>query len=157
MPQVINKWLHPVAFYLMKFNKAKVYYNIHDKELLSIVTAFQEWRHYPKGSKEQIVINTDHKKVEYFISKESLLLNQQQAQWAEYLSQFNFHIIYQLGTQGGKLNALSRKSEYYLEEGGSDQPVKEMFHPSQLIISVLKKIKKESNIGRSKEDVMATA
>jgi hypothetical protein len=34
--------LHPFAFYSRKMSPAELNYNIHDKELLAIVTAFQE-------------------------------------------------------------------------------------------------------------------
>src|SRR3989440_229865 len=38
--------LHPVAFLSRKFTAAELNYQIHDKELMAIVAACQEWRHY---------------------------------------------------------------------------------------------------------------
>src|SRR5450755_4388160 len=43
--------LHPVAFYLKKISSAKMNYDIHDKELLVVITAFQEWKIYLEGAK----------------------------------------------------------------------------------------------------------
>ena len=40
----------------------------------------------------------------------SKLLNRCQARWVEFLSQFNFKITYRPGKQGGKPNALTRRS-----------------------------------------------
>lgn len=44
-------------------------------------------------------------------------LNRRQARWAEYLSRFNFVIRYRPGKQGGKPDALTRKSEDLPKEG----------------------------------------
>jgi hypothetical protein len=42
---------HLFAFYFRKILPAELNYDIYDKELLTIVAAFQEWRVYLKGSK----------------------------------------------------------------------------------------------------------
>jgi hypothetical protein len=85
LSQVIDKRLHPVPFHSQKFNKAEVNYEIHDQELLAIITAFKEWRHYLERSKHQAIVYTDHKNLEYFMT-ESQLLNRRQARWAKLLS-----------------------------------------------------------------------
>jgi hypothetical protein len=38
------------------------------------------------------------------------LLNRCQARWSQFLSQFNFKIVYRHGTAGGKPDALTRRS-----------------------------------------------
>jgi hypothetical protein len=43
--------LYPVAFYSKKIFLAEMNYDIHDKELLTVVTAFQEWKIYLEGTK----------------------------------------------------------------------------------------------------------
>jgi hypothetical protein len=43
--------LHPVAFYFKKMFSVEINYDIHDKELLTVITAFQEWRVYLEGIK----------------------------------------------------------------------------------------------------------
>jgi len=37
--------LHPVAFYSRKFLAIEINYEIYDKEILTIIDSFQEWRH----------------------------------------------------------------------------------------------------------------
>ena len=37
-----DRRLHPVAFHSRKMDKAEVNYEIHDKEMLAVVTAFKE-------------------------------------------------------------------------------------------------------------------
>jgi hypothetical protein len=51
---------------------AEINYDIYDKKLLAIVTAFQKWRVYLKRSKYQIRMLTDHKNLTYFITTKAL-------------------------------------------------------------------------------------
>jgi hypothetical protein len=52
------------------------------------------------------------------------LLNRQQTRWAEYLSRFNFKIIYRPGKAGGKPDALTRRSGD-LPQGGDDRLIEQ--------------------------------
>ena len=45
------------------------------------------------------------------------LLNRRQARWSEFLSRFNFKIVYRPGKQGAKPDALTRRSEDLPKEG----------------------------------------
>ena len=85
--------LHPVAFFLKKNNPAECNYEIYDKELMAVVWAFEEWRAELESAVNPIKVLMDHKNLEYFMSNK--LLNRRQACWAEYLSRFNFKIVYQ--------------------------------------------------------------
>ena len=42
LSQVLGKRLHPVAFHSRKLNDSQRNYEIHDKELLAILEAFQD-------------------------------------------------------------------------------------------------------------------
>jgi hypothetical protein len=53
--------------------------------------------------------------LEYFTTTK--LLNRCQARWSQFLSQFNFKIVYRPGTAGGKLDALTRRSGDLPKEG----------------------------------------
>ncbi|KAI0991735.1 hypothetical protein K3495_g16452, partial [Podosphaera aphanis] len=92
-----------------KHSPAECNYEIYDKELLAIVRAFEEWRPELEGAAHPIAVISDHKNLEYFMSTKQL--NRRQARWAEYLSRFNFIIKYRPGKQGGKPDALTRRSE----------------------------------------------
>ena len=39
---------------------------IHDKEMLAIIQALEEWRHFLEGAQSQVEIWMDHKNLEYF-------------------------------------------------------------------------------------------
>ena len=64
--------LHPVAFLSRKFTPAELNYQIHDKELMAIVAACEEWRHYLEGARFPITVYTDHKNLVYFITTKAL-------------------------------------------------------------------------------------
>jgi hypothetical protein len=51
---------------------------------------------------------SNHKNLEYFMMTK--LLNRHQAHWSQFLSQFNFKIVYRPGTAGGKPDVLTHRS-----------------------------------------------
>jgi transposase InsO family protein len=119
--------LHPVAFHSRKFAPAEINYEIHDKELLAIVDAFKHWRRYLEGAHHQIQVFSDHQNLEYFTTTK--VLNRRQARWAQELAGIDFKIYYRPGTQNGKPDALSRRSEYRPEKGGTEnQPITTILH-----------------------------
>ena len=48
---------------------AECNYEIHDKEMLAIIRALEQWRAKLEGLKTEIQIFSDHKALEYFITK----------------------------------------------------------------------------------------
>jgi len=114
--------LHPIAFHSRKFTPAEINYKIHDKELLAIVDAFKQRRRYCEGATRQVQVFSDHQNLEYFTTTK--VLNRRQARWAQELAGIDFRIYYRPGTQNGKPDALSRRSEYRPEKGGvENQPI----------------------------------
>ena len=108
--------LHPCAFYSRSLNDHERNYDIHDKELLAIKVAFEQWRHLLEGATHEITVLTDHRNLEYFQTK-AKILNQRHARWATFLSRFRFVLTYRPGTKNGKSDALSRRSDYRPEGG----------------------------------------
>jgi len=66
-----QKW-HPVAFLSKSLSPVEQNYEIHDKEMLAIIRALQEWWHFIKGAEHQCEIWADHKNLyrEEFWSEE---------------------------------------------------------------------------------------
>jgi hypothetical protein len=102
--------LHPVAFHSRKMELAEKNYDINNEELLVVVEAFKHWRPYCHGAQFPILVFTNHQNLRYFTTLK--VLNQRQVYWAEKLSEFDFQIVYWAGSRNGKLDALSRHSEY---------------------------------------------
>jgi len=71
-----------------------------------------------------ISVLTDHINLEYFTTTK--LLNRRQARWAQFLSQFNFKIVYRPGKAGAKPDSLTRRSGDLPKEG--DKRLTENFH-----------------------------
>ena len=98
--------LHPVAFYSKKLLPAECNYSIFDKELLAIIKCFEEWRPELEGSDIPVKVFSDHRGLEFFMTKKTLSRRQQP--WAEFLSEFNFKIQYVTGKANAKADALTR-------------------------------------------------
>jgi len=45
----VEKW-HPVAFYSKSLSPVEQNYEIHNKEILAIIHALEEWRHFLEGA-----------------------------------------------------------------------------------------------------------
>jgi len=89
-----DKW-HPVGFTSKSLSSAKRNYEIHDKELLSIIQGLEEWRHILEGTKHTIEILNDHRNLTYFWGSQNL--NHWQACWSLFLSRFDFSLIHRPG------------------------------------------------------------
>ncbi len=57
---------HPVAFLSKSLTVTERNYEIYDKELLAIMLALDEWRHYLMGAAQDFKIWTDHQNLQYF-------------------------------------------------------------------------------------------
>jgi len=85
-------------------------YEIHDKEMLAIVRALEEWRHFVEGVEHRCEIWTDHKNLQYFMTAKKL--NRRQATWSLLLARFDFVMHHHPGKSMGKTDALSRRSDH---------------------------------------------
>ncbi|GLB43148.1 putative retrotransposable element tf2 155 kda protein type 1-like [Lyophyllum shimeji] len=104
-----EKW-HPVAFYSKSLNAVERNYEIHDKEMLAIIRALEEWRHFLEGARHKVEIYTDHKNLQYFLAAKKL--NRRQARWSLYLANFDFVLHHRPGRSMGKPDALSRRPDH---------------------------------------------
>ena len=103
-----GQW-HPIAFWSRKMIDAERNYEVHDQELLAIVEAFKQWRHYCEGNAFPIEVITDHDNLRAFMKVKQL--NKRQARWAMKLSMYDFSITH----RAGRLNAAdapSRRPDY---------------------------------------------
>jgi hypothetical protein len=104
-----GKW-HPVAYYSKSHLEMERNYEIHDKEMLAIIRALDEWRHFLEGATHKVEIWTDHKNLEYFMSAKKL--NRWQARWSLTLARFDFVMHHRPGKSMGKSDALSRRANH---------------------------------------------
>jgi len=134
LSQFQDKRLHPVAFYSRKLNSAERNNGIHDKELLAIVEAFMEWKHYLYGADKPITVYTDHQNLQLFLTTKKW--NQSQIRWAQLLASFNFKIMYRPVSQSSKPDTLSRRLDNRPEEG-AEYTEQSILKPEHFLISLL--------------------
>jgi len=85
---------------------------------MAIIKALEEWRPECEGAAYPLQLITDHKNLEYFMTKK--LLNRRQARWSEFSTRFDFEIVYRPGKLNGKADALTRRPGD-LSEGGDER------------------------------------
>jgi len=104
-----EKW-HPVAFYSKSLSLVERNYEIHNKEMLTIIHTLEEWRHFLEGARHLVEIWTDHKNLEYFMMAKKL--NHCQARWSLYLACFDFKLVHCPGHCIGKSDALLQRLDH---------------------------------------------
>lgn len=63
-------------------------YDVVNRELLTIMVALEEWRHWLEGASQPFLVWTDHKNLEYLRTAKQL--NSRQESWALFFNQFHF-------------------------------------------------------------------
>jgi hypothetical protein len=64
--------VHPVAYYLSKRMPAECNYEIYENEPMAIIKALEEWKLECEGAAYPLQLITDHKNLEYFMTKKLL-------------------------------------------------------------------------------------
>jgi len=127
-----GKW-HPIAFYSKSLSSVERNYEIHDKEMLAIIRALEEWRHFLEGATHPVEIWTDHKNLEYFMTAKKL--NRHQACWSLHLTRFDFLLHHRPGRTMGKTDALSRRADHGNEASDNENIV--LLRPEFLAVRAL--------------------
>jgi hypothetical protein len=102
--------LQPCAFISRKMNDHERNYPVHEQELLAIIHALREWRHYLHGS--QFTVVTDHRSLQYIQTQPNL--SARQVRWVEFLAQFDFVVQYRAGKDNYVADALSRRPDHQI-------------------------------------------
>ncbi len=108
--QIKDEQQRLIAYQSRKLSGPEKRYEVHDKELLVIVKALQDWRPYLAGTEKPIQIYTDHKNLRNFATMKQL--NQWQVCWAKQLANYEFQIHYKKGNENGEADALSRQPDH---------------------------------------------
>ena len=127
--------MHPIAFYSKGMAPAERNYEIYDKELLAIIRALEEWRHYLEGADYKITILSDHQNLQYFAT--SRTLTRRQARWSLFLTRFDFEIKHRPGRLGGKPDILSRRVDH--EPEGEDNTNRILLGPEVFKAKAMKR------------------
>ena len=101
---VLSQEGHPIAYESHRLQAQERSLGIYEKEILAVIRALDTWKHYLLGT--PFIIQTDHQSIKYFMTQTKL--SDKQMRWANFLSQFNFHIAHIDGKNKSVFDALSR-------------------------------------------------
>jgi hypothetical protein len=104
-----TKLWHPIAYFSKTMLPAELNYDIHDKEMLAVIRALEEWRAELEGLQTPFQVYSDHRALEYFMTTKKL--SPRQARWAELLSRYYFKLMYRSGKLNERADALSRRQD----------------------------------------------
>ncbi len=108
--QIEDGQQRPIAYWFRKLSELEKRYEVHDKELLVIVKALQDWRPYLADIEKPIQIYTDHKNLRNFATMKQL--NWWQVCWVKQLINYEFQIHYKKGNENDEADALSRQPDH---------------------------------------------
>ncbi len=92
-------------------------YNADESEMLAIVKACKQWRHYVEDTKHQILIITDHVNLRtFFIIK---ILSRRKIKWWKKFSKLDFLIEYR-SKRLNSANAFNRRNDYAIDFAKSE-------------------------------------
>lgn len=101
-----NKHLAPIAYASRVLTETERRWATHERELLSIIFALRQFRHYILGAPHTTQVRTDHNSLKHFQSQKDL--SDKQVRWMEYLQQFDLKIEHVEGKANYVADMLSR-------------------------------------------------
>ena len=110
---------HPVAFRSASMQPAERNYQIYDREMLAIIEALKDWRHFLEGLPQTFEIITDHSNLEYWRTAQDL--GRRQCRWSLYLSRFDFILTHRPGKANTQADPLSRMPHHKILDAEDNQ------------------------------------
>ena len=117
---VISQDNKPIAFYTRKLTLAQTRYTTTERELLSIVECFKEFRNILLG--QQIIVHTDHENLTYKNFNSDRVMR-----WRLYIEEFTPDLRYIKGEKNAVADALSRLPLMDKDSTDADNP-QELYH-----------------------------
>ena len=137
---------HPVSFISKTLSPAERNYEIYDRELLAIIRALEEWRHYIQGSAHTTVVLSDHKNLTFY--RDAKKLNRRQARWSLYLSEFDIKLVHTPGSKMVQSDALSRRPDLCPEDDTDNENV--IMLPDNMFVNLID-VQLQDRIAASKD------
>jgi hypothetical protein len=146
LSQDLGKGLQPIAFMSKKMIEAEKNYPVHEQELLAIICALKEWRHYLHG--QHFTVITDHCSLKYLQTQPHL--SPRQRRWMEFLQQYHFKIEYRAGKTNVVADALSRRPDHEHEVSAMltsqrttstlNQEIQDAYNEDEEVCRIMKKL-----------------
>jgi reverse transcriptase-like protein/integrase-like protein len=107
--QEFNDRRHPITFHSHTLLPAEWNYDVHNKEMATIVYGFKCACPYFLGANHPITVRTDHKNLQYFCQSQKI--TGRQARWMEFLKDFDFILEHIPGHANTVANLLSWRKD----------------------------------------------
>jgi hypothetical protein len=98
-----------IAYASRKLKQHEELYATHDLELAVVMLALKLWRHYLVG--RSFELKTDHESLKHLFTQRDL--NARQRRWSEFMSEYDFGILYIKGKENVVVDALSRRPRVF--------------------------------------------
>ena len=135
--QYLLNWIQMVTNTLWHMSKmftdTEKKYKIYNRELLGIIWALKEWRHYIQESEHTTVVFSNHKNLTYFRTAQKL--NNRQVRWLPNLSKFTIKLIHLPGSKMIQSDALSWWPDHGIE--GQLEEEEMIMLPENMFINLL--------------------
>ena len=99
-----------IAYSSHKLQPSEKLYPPHEREMLAVVKALNEWRHYLLG--HTFDLYSDNEAVTYFLKQPSL--TPRQARWVQLFSEYDFNLYHLPGKDNFEADALSRRPDHVI-------------------------------------------
>ena len=109
LEQNFGHGLQPVAYASRKLNKAEINYSAYERELLGIVWALGQWRHY-FSSHHSVVVRTDHAPLRHL--PDQAAVNKRVWKWVSIMQGYDLEIVH----IPGKINPADHLSRQLLSD-----------------------------------------
>jgi len=120
-----------IAYFSKALTPPECNYDIWDREFLAIVVALRHWRHLLIGTRDPVVILTDHANLQYYRHPQKI--NRQVARYINFLEDFNYQLKHIPGVQN-HMDALSCRPNH--NDGSKDNNQITVL-PDEIFINVL--------------------
>jgi hypothetical protein len=98
-----------IAYASRKLKKHEELYVTHDLELAVVMLALKLWRHYLVG--RNFELKTDHQSLKHLFTQRDLKARKRR--WSEFMSEYDFGILYIKGKENVVADALSRRPRVF--------------------------------------------
>ena len=115
-----------MGFHSQTFSDAECNYNVHDRELLTLMRGLNHWHHFLVGTSTPITIYTDHKNLKYYRHPQHI--NCRVARYIPRLADYNY-TLFHLPGENNKADALSQQPDL---QSGTDDNDKALVLPPSL-------------------------
>ncbi len=114
--EAIEQW-HFIIYWFRKMTSVERNYDADESEMLAIVKACKQWRHYVEDAKHQILIITDHVNLRTFLIIK--ILSRREIRWWKKFSKFDLLIEYR-SKRLNSADAFNRRSDYAIDSAKSE-------------------------------------